>query len=517
LTTLAYGGGTYGPQFTETRTYNNLMQLTQLTNGGVNMQYIYPTGQNNGRVSQTIDGVLNETVNYTYDMWNRLITATATNGAWGESYTFDNFGNLTGKTPTVGTAPTLSVSANPATNQQSGNAYDANGNSLGATYYPNVWDVENRLINTQTTANQPTTYSYDPWGRRVWKEIAGVGTDPNGNPNPPTYEIYFYGATGQKLETYSGSYWSGPSSSLEGINIYFGGKLLQSKGVWVATDRLGSVRANSNGEAMSYWPYGEERTTTANGREKFATYTRDATGQDYAEQRYYNSNMGSFWSPDPGGIRTAATRNPLSWNRYAYTSGNPIGRFDPHGRDDCDPDEDCSCDDPCDPCTDAAGVRPADSCGLPLPVGPPPAPTPVTCTVTVEQQSAIFSGDPFKHTFTVVQYSNQTPQQATYLEAEPISGYLNAEIDIGHPYNTTTPYTAVWGPTTESASFCDKLIALAENYKNDVVKYNYKNPFAGPNSNSWTHSLLAAAGLANGPNLSNLKFPGWSNTGVPFN
>ena len=38
---------------------------------------------------------------------------------------------------------------------------------------------------------------------------------------------------------------------------------------------------------------------TADGREKFGTYTRDNPGQDYADQRYYNSNAGSFFSPDP--------------------------------------------------------------------------------------------------------------------------------------------------------------------------------------------------------------------------
>ncbi len=42
----------------------------------------------------------------------------------------------------------------------------------------------------------------------------------------------------------------------------------------MVTDRLGSVRANSNGETMRYYPYGEERTTTADNREKFKTYTR---------------------------------------------------------------------------------------------------------------------------------------------------------------------------------------------------------------------------------------------------
>ena len=104
LNTLQYG---VNATFNESRSYNTLMQLTNLTvsgSGSVNMQYSYTAGQNNGRVSQTTDGVLGETVNYGYDMWNRLTSATATNGSWGEAYTFDGFGNLTGKTPTAGSA-----------------------------------------------------------------------------------------------------------------------------------------------------------------------------------------------------------------------------------------------------------------------------------------------------------------------------------------------------------------------------------------------------------------------------
>jgi RHS repeat-associated protein len=94
---------------------------------------------------------------------------------------------------------------------------------------------------------------------------------------------------------------------------------------------------------MSYFPYGEERTSTADGREKFGTYTRDGFGQDYAEQRYYNANTGAFWTPDPGGIKTAKPTNPSSWNRYAYAKGYPIGRVDRHGREDCDPDANDAC------------------------------------------------------------------------------------------------------------------------------------------------------------------------------
>jgi len=333
LSTLLYGTNTV--PFYESRNYNILMQLTNLTvtgTGAVNMQYNYTAGQNNGRVSSTTDGVLGETVNYGYDMWNRLASALATNGSWGEAYTFDGFGNLTGKTPTAGSAPAMSVPADPTTNRPMGGSYDANGNpSAGG-----VWDVENRLIGMGAEANYPATtdYAYDPWGRRIWKETPG-GLDGNGNPFPPQGEFYFYGATGQKLETYT---FSGPTPGpefgtvLEGINIYFGRKLLQAKGVWVATDKLGSVRANSNGESFSYFPYGEERTSTADGREKFATYTRDGFGQDYAEQRYYNANLGAFWSPDPGGIATAKASNPLSWNRYVYVNGDPINHTDRHGR-----------------------------------------------------------------------------------------------------------------------------------------------------------------------------------------
>jgi RHS repeat-associated protein len=114
----------------------------------------------------------------------------------------------------------------------------------------------------------------------------------------------------------------------------------------VVTDRLGSLRGIGTNEScggwthISYFPYGEEQTSTANGIEKFGTYFRDAVGQDYAQQRYYNLNTGRFWSVDPGGIRTAHLGNPTSWNRYAYVNGDPINFRDPMGLDCCYGDSD---------------------------------------------------------------------------------------------------------------------------------------------------------------------------------
>ncbi|MGP8245312.1 MAG: hypothetical protein ACLQVN_12435 [Bryobacteraceae bacterium] len=42
----------------------------------------------------------------------------------------------------------------------------------------------------------------------------------------------------------------------------------------VVTDRLGSVRYTINGASIAYYPYGEERTSTPDGTDKFATNFR---------------------------------------------------------------------------------------------------------------------------------------------------------------------------------------------------------------------------------------------------
>jgi len=144
--------------------------------------------------------------------------------------------------------------------------------------------------------------------------------------------VYFYGIDGSKLTTLTCDSYLNCSSAA--YNVYFGGKLVQSKGNTVVTDRLGSVRWSSlNGvTGYVYFPYGEERTITADDREKFGTYTRDGSGQDYADQRYYGVGTGRFWSPDPAGRKAASLRNPTSWNRYLYVNGDPINNQDPSGR-----------------------------------------------------------------------------------------------------------------------------------------------------------------------------------------
>jgi RHS repeat-associated protein len=181
------------------------------------------------------------------------------------------------------------------------------------------------------------------------------------NPDPnnyegedvPSWEFYFYTINGQRLVTIDCNNANSkyqPNCWPVGENTYFGKKLLVSNGVYVVTDRRGTVRANTQGESFAYYPFGEERTSTVDGRDKFATYFRDTVGLDYAQQRYYNSSLGRFWSLDPGGIRTAHPGNPTSWNRYGYVNGDPVNKFDPTGREDQDVDpEGPDPGDPADP------------------------------------------------------------------------------------------------------------------------------------------------------------------------
>jgi YD repeat-containing protein len=106
--------------------------------------------------------VSGETVTYAYDSLNRLASATSSlNPGWGQSYAYDGFGNLTTQTVTKGTAPSLNVSYNPATNRQTGECADANGNLCASGY---SYDVENRLSSTGSAR-----YSYAPGNKQVWR------------------------------------------------------------------------------------------------------------------------------------------------------------------------------------------------------------------------------------------------------------------------------------------------------------------------------------------------------------
>ena len=87
---------------------------------------------------------------------------------------------------------------------------------------------------------------------------------------------------------------------------------------------------NNQTETADYYPYGQEKpSATTNDREKFATYLRDPeSGLDYADQRYHNPGWGRFLTVDVG---PTSASNPTTWNRYAYTLGDPVNLTDQRG------------------------------------------------------------------------------------------------------------------------------------------------------------------------------------------
>ena len=357
--TSGYTGYTYGPanEITsitgasggwggESRVYNSVKQLTCLStsstcNSSNGVLYNYPTSGNNGKIQLQTDAISGETVTYTYDSLNRLATAENQTGfspSWGQSFTYDGFGNLTGTSVIKGSAPTMAATYD--VNNHAGGE-DANGNPgyvpapAQITRASAVYDVENRMTTVSEGYTLLMNYSYAPGNKRIWRGNGGT-----------TDEVTFYSVSGRKLGCYqitfaqgtTGYYYVAPQffyTQTGGVNLYFGGKLIKNKNGWVYPDRLGSIG--------KYYPYGIERpSATTNDTEKFTGYFRDAeTGNDYADQRYESPGTGRFLTPDR---MSGAPADPGSWNKYAYTQGDPIGRVDPTGTDDCgDNGEEVAC------------------------------------------------------------------------------------------------------------------------------------------------------------------------------
>ena len=371
---------TYGPagemltmngNVSETRTYNSMLQLKRLQSSaypvGVDVSYNYPSTGNNGKIASQTDNVSGEQVVYTYDAINRLASATESTHSWGQSYSYDGFGNLTAQTVTYGSAPAYTPPGLDSTTNRVGGT-DENGNSLNPILGANpAYDIENRL---STVGTLGAAYSYAPGNKRVWRGVWNSGS-------LTTDELTYWSVNGKKLGTYNIIVVTGYGSTAPVLgltqttaNYYFGSKLIKNgfgTTGYVPTDRLGSIG--------HYYPYGQEKpSATTNGTEKFTGYLRDSeTGLDYADQRYHSPGTGRFLTADRY-MASGGPSNPGSWNRYAYAGGDPTNFVDPTGRIMAGPG---SCDElgDCDTCVN---LDPFDPEWEPLcqqvPVRRPPPP-----------------------------------------------------------------------------------------------------------------------------------------------
>jgi len=174
------------------------------------------------------------------------------------------------------------------------------------------------------------SYYYDPFGRRLWKEVGGVRT----------YFHYAdegligeYDSTGNEIQTYGykpGSTWAtDPLFMKEGSSYYF-----------YQNDHLGTPQKMTavNGAVVwsaKYSSFGEatiDAASTVTNPLRFpGQYYDNESGLNYNYHRYYDPSVGRYMRADPirleGGI-----------NFFLYAENNPVNYADPLGLESILPD-----------------------------------------------------------------------------------------------------------------------------------------------------------------------------------
>ncbi len=354
-----YVNGSGGPgTITSSFSYNKRLQpvtmsATTVSQTVFSIGYDFHLGNgNNGNVW----GIYNykdhtRDQSFAYDALNRL--ASAQNAGtdcnqkvlqnkteyWGNSYTYDAWGNLLGKSVTKCGAENLDVTADAHNWIHAGGTdyqYDAAGNmtfNVTAPTQTYSYDQENRL-----TGAAGYFYTYDGDGNRVRKS--------NGT-TPASGTLYWYMTPGVVAE-------SDLAGTLKSEYVFFDGERVARKDfaggttsvayyfsdhlktASIITDASGTITAESD-----YYPWGGELQFVANDSNdyKFTGKKRDTeTGLDYFGARYYSNGLGRWisadWSATPVPVPYADLGDPQSLNLYGYVRGLPTTRVDVNGHED---------------------------------------------------------------------------------------------------------------------------------------------------------------------------------------
>lgn len=304
------------PASIEAQIYGYAQQLLSYTYGS--------PGQNNGNIlsiQNGMDGTRNQT--FSYDNLNRITSAGDTSH-WGESYTYDNWGNMLAKTITKGSGYSFTTSSPNFNNQLLNQTYDLAGevisDQLGNSY---TYNAEGRIVSAGSGS-----YAYDGDGNRVIK-TDGSGTT-----------LYWPSSVIGIVNE------SNSSASTFGRQIFLGSLRIYSEdasgnGRYLLQDHLGSTRVTiglngSYEDSLDYRAFGDIVANYGNAPSDnnyvFTGYESDASDSstDYAQARNLSMEMGRFSRPDPydGSYDPI---DPQSFNRYSYVANSPLSGVDPWG------------------------------------------------------------------------------------------------------------------------------------------------------------------------------------------
>jgi len=294
-------------------TYDGLGRLVREQESGAAdaKTYVYTFDGRGNRASMVVSGAVNYTVTYSYDVNNRLLTSTKTQGNVREitRFYYDRNGNEVSQ---------LTHTVHPAT-----------GGSVSAGLGGDGWKLSsynglNQLVGVEKDGVE-AVYTYRADGMRHSKEVNGVRTQHVWDGANIVVDI-----TGSSVVSYirgigliaarSGNVWTYYLFNARGDVV----QLANAGGVVVRTYRYDAfgVEQNPDENDTNPWRFTGE-------------YFDVETGTVYLRFRHYNPRLGRFTQPDPywgvHNMRDCIWSITQAANLYVYTMNNPVTFIDPLG------------------------------------------------------------------------------------------------------------------------------------------------------------------------------------------
>ncbi len=324
-------------------TYKGFKTLSISLPGGVTKNYSYDQLMRPLKIMVQKD-IMN--YQYSYDNVNNILTKTTEHGDYtyvydqlyriknvvnpilsDEAYTYDAVGN---RMTISGISSRWKYNQNNQLLVYSNITYeyDNNGNMVkkidGSQVINYIYDEENRLVRVgNEKGNIIAEYYYDPFGRRLWKNVEGI----------KTYFLFSdegflgeYDESGSAIKTYGyrpNSFWMSEPIFVKQNGKYF----------FFHNDHLGTpqkITDTNNNIVWSakYHSFGKatiDINTIENNIRFPGQYFDTETGLIQNRYRYYDQNIGRYTQKDIIMI------DDVFNHRYVYTSNNPVNFIDLYG------------------------------------------------------------------------------------------------------------------------------------------------------------------------------------------